>query len=172
MNKLDMNIANLLKKEGFDNDQLYYSDYETFEEIPLFSRWNHIEFLKKRARDDNNKLLISHAITLSKHAITLASNNLKKDYLEYFCCVTLTHWDCIDEINCITPNLYISRRKSWLLSNIKLHSTSSEKESIAKRYIQELGLSDYEAYISSPLGGDINRVYIINKSFLSDTRKY
>ncbi len=36
----------LLKKEGLLQKDLYFADYETFEEVPLFSLWHHIDFLK------------------------------------------------------------------------------------------------------------------------------
>lgn len=168
MNKLDAQIKRLIKKEGLDNEVLYYANYETFEEIPLFSRWKDIEFLKFRSFDSNNILLISHAISLSEHANRIAFDKLGGDYAEYFCCVTLTKWDCINEINCITPNLYITRRKSWLFSYVQLYKANSKEELIAKNYIKELGVPGYGVYISKRVDGNVNRVYLVNDNAFSN----
>lgn len=169
VSKIDIKVKQLIEKEGLDNEDLYYADYETFEEIPLFSRWSQIDFLKERPFDDNNLLLISHAITLSENANNLAYTKLGGEHSEYFCCVTLTKWDCVAEINCITPNLYITRRKSWVFSYVKFRQTHSKEELIAKNYIKKLGVSNHGIYISKLVDGNVNRVYIVNEKLLGDT---
>jgi hypothetical protein len=168
MNKMDAKVKKLLIKEGFDNEELFYADYETFEEIPLFSRWHHIEFLKNRTLNDNNLLLISNAIGLSENANSIAREKLGDAYSEYFCCVTLTQWDCVGEINCITPNLYITRRKSWLFSYVKLHKTNSKEEVVTTQYINSLGVLGYGVYTSNLVDGSVNRVYIVNENAFHD----
>lgn len=47
MSELYSKIKKILQNEGFDNDELYLADYDSFEEIPLFSRWKSVSFLKK-----------------------------------------------------------------------------------------------------------------------------
>ena len=85
MNKLDIKIQKILKNEGFYNDEIYYADYDSFEEIPLFSRWKSVSFLKKTPFDENNKLLISHAVKLAEHAMKVSSLNIeKKEYEDFF----------------------------------------------------------------------------------------
>lgn len=168
MNEIDKKIYKLIEKEGLYNDEVYFADYETFEEIPLFSRWSQVDFLKGRAIDDNNLLLISHAISLSDYANNSAYTRLGSECLDYFCCVTLTKWDCIDEIKCITPNLYISRRKSWIFSYVKFHKSHSKEELTTMKYIKKLGISNYGVYISKLVNGNVNRVYIVNDKFLND----
>lgn len=166
MNKtLDVKIKQLILKEGFDNENLYFAEYETFEEIPLFSRWKNINFLKNTPVDENNKLLISNAISLAEHADEVACNKLGLDYADYFCCVTLTKWDSIDEIKCITPNIYITRRRKWLFSHVTLKKSSTKEELITTRYVKDLGLENYEVCISGLLDGNVNRVYIVNDKF-------
>jgi hypothetical protein len=161
MNKLDSRIEKIIKKEGFYNDEIYYADYDSFEEIPLFSRWKSISFLKDNSFDENNKLLISHAISLAEYAITVSYRKAKEKHEDFFCCVTLTKWDDIEEINCITPNIYISRKKKWLFSYVKLKKTASREESLIMKYINELGLVGYGVYISGE-SSNIRRVYIIS----------
>ncbi|MGT8859235.1 Imm15 family immunity protein [Enterobacter sp. 186315] len=169
MSKLDSKIKKIIQNEGFTNDEIFYADYDSFEEIPLFSRWKSIAFLKKTPFDENNKLLILHAVKLAEHAREIAFINTKEDvHKDFFCCVTLTKWDCIDEINCITPNIYITRRRKWLFTYVKLKQTSSEEEMLAMKYINELGLTNYSVYISEGNGngnGNVSRVYIINNTY-------
>ncbi|PLY45579.1 hypothetical protein F153LOC_08090 [Lelliottia sp. F153] len=162
MSELDSKIKKILQNEGFYNDALYLADYDSFEEIPLFSRWKSVSFLKKKSFDENNKLLISHAVKLVEHALKVSLINAGKEaHEDFFCCVTLTKWDNVDEINCITPNIYITRRRKWLFSYINLKKTFSKEETLALKYIHELGLYNYDVYISGE-SDDIRRVYIIN----------
>lgn len=165
MSKLDSKIKKILENEGFYNDEIYFSDYDSFEEIPLFSRWKSVSFLKDTPFDENNKLLISHAVKLAEHAMKVSFLNTKKEeYEDFFCCVTITKWDSMDEINCITPNIYITRKKKWLFSYVKLRKTASKEEILTIKYINELGLTDYSVYISGK-NDSVRRVYIINNSY-------
>lgn len=79
MSKLDSKIKKIIQNEGFTNDEIFYADYDSFEEIPLFSRWKSIAFLKKTPFDENNKLLILHAVKLAEHAREIAFINTKED---------------------------------------------------------------------------------------------
>ena len=165
MSKLDSKIKKILKNEGFYDDEIYCADYDSFEEIPLFSRWKSVSFLKDTPFDENNKLLISHAVKLAEHAMKVSFLNTEKDeHEDFFCCVTLTKWDSIDEINCITPNIYITRKKKWLFSYVQLRQTASKEEILTIKYINALGLSDYGVYISGK-NDSVRRVYIIKKSY-------
>lgn len=165
MSELDSKIKKVLEDEGFYDDEIYCADYDLFEEIPLFSRWKSVSFLKNTPFDENNKLLISHAVTLAEHAMKVSAvNTEKKEREDLFCCVTLTKWDSMDEINCIIPNIYMTRKKRWLFSYVKLRQTASKEERLTVKYINELGLTDYGVYISG--GGDsVRRVYIINNAY-------
>lgn len=42
----------LLKKEGLLQKDIYFAEYDTFEEIPLFSHDSHIDFLKDFTFDE------------------------------------------------------------------------------------------------------------------------
>lgn len=164
MNKLDSKIRKIIKNEGFYNDEIYCADYDSFEEIPLFSRWKNISFLKDTSFDENNKLLISHAVNLAEHAIKVSCLNAGETHGDFFCCVTLTKWDSVDEINCITPNIYITRKREWLFSYVKLKQTDSKEEKLTMKYIKELDLTDYGVYVSGQCD-NIRRVYIINNIY-------
>lgn len=167
MNKLNLKIKKIITKEGFYNDEIYRADYDSFEEIPLFSRWKDISFLKGNSFDENNKALISQAVELVEYATKISSSNTEGAHDDFFCCVTLTKWDCMCEINCITPNIYITKKKKWLFSYVKFKQTSSKEEVLTIKYISEIGLGNYGVYIS---GGsdDVRRVYIIKDAYIQD----
>lgn len=165
MHKFDKKMQSIIKKERLDDPSILFSDYETFEEIPLFSRWSHIYFLKNMPFDSNNKFLIKHAIRLSDHAMEIACAKKNPDLDDFFCCVTLTNWDYVDEINCITPNIYVTKRASWLFSYVKLKKTMSEEEVLITNYINEIGLIGYSTYVSGA-SVDVSRVYIVKDKFI------
>ncbi|WP_159566460.1 Imm15 family immunity protein [Budvicia diplopodorum] len=155
----------LLKKEGLLQKDLYFADYETFEEIPLFSRTAHIDFLQDFTFDEENTILINQAIGLADNAHKTAIGSLANDADDYFVCVSITGWKDIKELNCLTPNLYISRRRAWLLSCLNLEQHHTAQEVLINRYLLASGLEEYMAYSSKSAGGDPVRIYIVNQRY-------
>ncbi|BDR57621.1 Imm15 family immunity protein [Xylocopilactobacillus apicola] len=60
--------------------------------------------------------------------------------------VSITDWDNYEEINCLIPNLFISPRKDWLLSKLKLRSTQTVEENLVLEYLFSLDRMDYKVY--------------------------
>lgn len=164
MNKFDKKIQRLIKEEGLDDPSVLFADYETCEEIPLFSRWKHISFLVSLSFHEKNKVLIKAFIDLITHGYSLSDRYLDSESAnDYFICLSLTDWDDCEEINCLTPNIFVSRRKKWLLSHLNLRETQSVEENLIRGYMFSLGISDCNVFISN--GFEENkRVYVINKS--------
>lgn len=165
MKKYKKEFISLLKKEGLDNIELYFSDYDTFEEIPLFSRWANIHFLDEIDFDEKNKILICEAIELVSNILKEAPDYLGEQFNEYFICVSITNWEDIEDINCITPNIYISKRKTWLLSYLNMEKKNSYEEGLIDTYLSSLGLNEYISYVTHNFDKESRRVYIINKNF-------
>ena len=155
----------LLKKEGLLQKDLYFADYETFEEVPLFSLWHHIDFLKDFTFDEKNTILINQAIGLADNAYKNSVESLAQNADEYFICVSVTGWDEAEEINCITPNLFISRRKTWLLSCLALEQHHTPQEVLINRYLAASGLEGYQAYSSKSAKDDEVRIYIVHQRY-------
>lgn len=155
----------LLKKEGLLQKDLYFAEYDTFEEIPLFSRESHIDFLKDFTFDEKNTILINQAIGLADNAQKNAAGSLEQAADDYFICVSVTGWEDIKQTNCITPNLYISRRKDWLLSCLNLEQHHTPQEVLINRYLLASGLEEYLAYSSKSASGDSIRIYIVNQRY-------
>ncbi|WP_318357880.1 Imm15 family immunity protein [Enterobacter sp.] len=167
MSKLNKQMQSLIKKERLDEQNIFFADYGTFEEIPLFSRWSHVDFLKKYNLDKRNEILLEQAIKLTDSAITNAKLIQNLNFNEYFICVSIMDWDDIDERGCISPNIYISKRKSWLLSFLELVEFDSPETSMIKNYLYNLNIKEKRVCVSKSYGGENDRIYIVDDFFLN-----
>lgn len=167
MNKFEEEIINLLNTEGFTNMQIYFADHDTFEELPLFSRWENIEFLKDLDFDEKNKVLIKIATNLIEKVKNEMPFYSQHHIDEYFICVSITSWEDIDEINCLTPAIFISRKARWILSCLELQENEFSEKLLIDKYIKSLGMDNYKSYATKDFSSTRDRIYIINNSFSS-----
>ncbi|MBI0552091.1 Imm15 family immunity protein [Pectobacterium parmentieri] len=158
MKKIDKEMRKLIKKEGLDNPSIFFADYDTFEEIPLFSRWKNISFLSFLSFNEKNKVLIKKCLDLIYENRTIINN---ENIGDYFICLSLTNWDDYDEIGCLTPNIFISLRKKWLLSFLNLRETQTIEENITREYLFSIGVSDCSVFISDNFKEN-KRVYVVS----------
>jgi len=161
MNHIDKKIHNLIKKEGLDDPKVYFSEYETFEELPLFSRWNDISFLSHLSFDEKNKVLLKVAMNLLKKNATLAKSIVNDvELADFFSCITITGWDDAAEMGSLRPNILLTRRKKWLLSNLNLKQSDVPEAKLIKYYLSSISAFNYSVLTSN--GFEKNkRVYII-----------
>lgn len=173
INKLNKKFNDLIKKEKLDRFDIYFRQYQDFEEIPLFSRLKHITFLSSLSFNEKNKLLINLSVKLID---CILANPFKyinsEEFREYFICLTITEWDDYKEIDCLTPCIYVSRRKTWILSNLKLSYQSSIEENLVNEYLYSLGLNQYSAFVPSGENGENKRIYIIKKNILNNPETF
>lgn len=168
MKNLHKELHNLIKKEGLDEQNVLFGNYSTFEEVPLFSRWAHINFLKKYDFDIKNKILLEQAITLVNEAIINSKHIPNLDAAEYFACVSITSWDCIDELGCISPNIFISKRKSWIMPLIGLREVESSETNMLKAYLNDLNISGKVVCVSKTYGNEDDRLFIVDDFFFEN----
>lgn len=167
INKLDNKFNTLIKKEGLDKLNIYFKQYEDFEEIPLFSRLKHITFLSSLSFNEKNKLLINLGVKLIDCILANSNNYINSDeFKEYFICLTITDWDDYKEIDCLTPCIYVSRRKTWILSNLNLSYQSSIEENLVNEYLYSLGVNEYSAFASRNINDENRRIYILKKEYI------
>lgn len=153
----------LIIKEKSNDFSIYFNQYETYEEIPLFSRYKNISFLSGFSFNEKNKLLIQQGVELIRYVISVSSDYLNESELEdYFICLSITDLDFHDykEVNCLSPNIYISRRKKWLLSSLELSQKNSIEENLIKEYLYSLNLNSNDVYVTKK-SANIDRVYIL-----------
>lgn len=159
---IEKNFKKLVEIEGMNDMSIFFRPYKTFEEIPIFSRFDNIEFLSDVSFNKKNKLLIKHAIMLLKEIRNESKIRLKKDKEEYFSCISLVDWeeDEYEEINCITPCIYVSRRKTWLMSSLNLVQGNSIEENLILEYLCSLDEKEFDVRRSNK-NKDFTRIYII-----------
>ncbi|PWC17627.1 hypothetical protein DDT52_15475 [Brenneria roseae subsp. roseae] len=152
----------LIEYEGLNNESIYLRDYQDFEEIPLFSRFESISFLESLSFDEKNKILIKKGIELVEKSTNLVKEKLSENnFLDYFSCLTLTDIDDFHEINCFTPNIFISKRKIWLLYHLNLIQKNTVEENLIKEYLVSLGRERYMVSVPSNYSDDNKRIYVI-----------
>jgi len=161
MNHIDKKIQNLIKKGGLDNPRVYFAEYDTFEEIPLFSRWNDISFLSHLSFDERNKVLLKAAIDLLKKNAKAAKSIAKDvEIADFFSCITITGWDDAIEMGSLRPNILLTQRKKWLLSNLNLKQSDVPEANLIKDYLSSISDLNHSTFISN--GFEKNkRVYVI-----------
>lgn len=158
-------FIDLMKKEGLNNYSNYFSAFDSFEEIPLFSRYNNISFLKSLSFNEKNKYLIKNGIDIINYIIGISPQYLREDEMnDYLIGISITDWDLEDynEINCLTPNIYISRKKRWLLSCLRLTQKNSIEENLIKEYLFSLDINDNGIYVATKNNDKHKRVCIFN----------
>ena len=163
---LKQELIHLIKKEGLDKAEIYYRNYEHFEEIPLYSRWYHIDFLSLFKFNEKNKVLIKLGIELIESAYASSTDHLKEAELkEYFICLTITNWDDYEEIQCLGINVFISRKKSWLLPQLDLRQKSSIEENLINEYLLSLNKRDFAVFVTNEVDEESKRVYILKNYY-------
>ncbi|MEQ9861931.1 Imm15 family immunity protein [Pectobacterium cacticida] len=163
-NEFDAELEFLMEKEELNNSSLYLRHYQDFEEIPLFSRFENISFLDSLSFDEKNKILIKKGIELIDNILDLVKGTLSgSDFCDYFLCLTLTDIDDCHEINCFTPNLFISRRKTWLLHHLNLIQKNTAEENLIQEYLNSMEMKGYTVLVSSSYSEDNKRIYIMRK---------
>ncbi|WP_067707281.1 Imm15 family immunity protein [Erwinia sp. ErVv1] len=161
MSDIDKKIHQLIKKEGLDDPDIFLAEYDTFEEVPFFSRWNDIKFLSHLSFDEKNKILLKSAIDLvTKNQRVINSIITNSQLADFFACITLTGWDDALEMGSLKPNILFTRRKNWLLSNLNLKRSGVPEENLTKDYLSSISAFNFKALTSD--GFDNNkRVYVI-----------
>jgi len=113
---------NILKKENLLNLDVFIRDYQTFEEIPLVSRYEHLKFLNEKIKqEDFQVFLINIAFFLLNNIELYAQNRLlPEEYKDYFICITFSDFDEISTFGYVIPNFFVTRKKE-LLNFLKIN---------------------------------------------------
>ncbi|WP_170116081.1 Imm15 family immunity protein [Brenneria roseae] len=163
--QFDRELDLLIEHEGLNEESVYLRDYQDFEEIPLFSRFDNISFLGSLSFDEKNKVLIKKGLEVLEKSVELVTGKLpKNDCLDYFSCLTLTDIDDFHEVNCYTPNIFISKRKRWLLQHLDLTQKNTPEEKLINGYLVLLGRGEYVVSVPSNYSEDNKRIYVVKCS--------
>jgi len=164
---LDESFDLLVKKENLDDFEVYFKKYQDFEEIPIFSRYKRLSFLSALSFNEKNKFLIKKGLELIEKIVKKSNDYLKpNDVDNYFICLSVTDWDNYEGINCLTPNIFVSIKKRWILSCLNLMQQCSIEENLIEEYLHSLSLQNNSVFVPKEYDGENKRVYIINEKRL------
>ncbi|WP_347900849.1 Imm15 family immunity protein [Pseudomonas purpurea] len=161
----------VISQEPYNDMNVFFSDYESFEEIPLISRYRRLDFLKQEMNEDNiPDFLISFSVFLL-NSIKVLSTTTEKN--KTFFAITFTNFELLDESGLIIPNIFIypnSATENFLdeIQNKHSKNTSRELEKVKRHFSRctmETIFNFYESRFHDPAcGEDLVRIFAIQKS--------
>jgi len=105
--------SKLIKKENLFDLSIFIKEYSSFEEVPLVTRYSHIDFLNKFIdQEDIQSFLINLGFFLLNNINFYAKKNLSPDeFKEFFVCMTFCNFEDYEETGYIIPNIFVTRKK-------------------------------------------------------------
>jgi len=164
MTNLDKKLELLIRKEGLHQLDIFYKNYVDFEEMPLFSRFSHIALLSKFTFNEKNKILIKKCAELINTIKMEAINYLNESEIkDYFIGLTISDWKDYKEINFLSVKIFLSKRRSWILSNLNLVKKYSIEEHLVSKYLNALNFNYLDVFVTEKDNSEFKRVYVIKK---------
>ncbi|WP_223547260.1 Imm15 family immunity protein [Pseudomonas sp. A-B-19] len=165
----------IISQEPYNDLDIFFENHDSFEEIPLISRYSRADLLSELLGKSNTlDFLIGFSVFLLNTINTLArARNIKKD--ELFIAITFTDFGDACENQCIIPNIFIYPNQNEA-NDLKMHLKQNhpDKKSIELTTIQEhfstCNFKDsfifYESrFFDQACNEDIVRIYAIPKQF-------
>jgi Immunity protein 15 len=147
-------IEALLRAEGLDDlDDL--STVSTFDEVPLYSRYDQVDFAPALTTDQTNRLLITAA---AWYLGVLYERNKDRDY---YCMVSVLGWADQAGGGLLSPNFWLTRPSTGTLAHLRFNPPTSEYSAYTADALD--GDPDYtlaEGLSHLPGGPYVERVYI------------
>lgn len=102
----------LIQKESLDNLSIFIKDYETFEEIPLVSRYKHLDFIYSYIeKKDIQSFLLSLSYFYLINIKCYAKKHLTPSELSnFFICLTFNNFEDLRDIGYCIPNFFVTKK--------------------------------------------------------------
>lgn len=158
----------IISKEPYCDLEIFFSEYESFEEIPIVSRLSRLDFLKK----DLNQVECSvFLLGLSFFILnTVLSVSRAKNKKRTFIAISFTDFELSDNDDFIVPNIFIypSRTSSEFSKKLKSPKGGSAELEIIKKIFDTSGLLSafdfYESRFYDPAcSNEFVRVFAVPK---------
>ncbi|WP_242208282.1 MULTISPECIES: Imm15 family immunity protein [unclassified Pseudomonas] len=166
--KLAEIYSKIISKEPYNDMAVFFESYESFEEIPLVSRYKRLDFLKKEMSNERVSAVLAGAAIFLMNLIRVMG---PAGTLNFYA-ITFTDFDSLDDQDVIIPNIFVypTPASVGFLDKLKENSggvTSQEMKEV-KDCFDKLGskaLFDfYESrFYDSACGEDIIRIYAVPK---------
>ena len=171
--KLAEIYSKIISKEPYNDMAVFFESYESFEEIPLVSRYKRLDFLKKEMSNERvSAVLAGGAIFLINLIRMMASADTTNFYA-----ITFTDFDGLDDQNVIIPNIFVYPAPASVGFLDKLKGggkrSASREMKVVSDCFDKLGskaLFDFHEsrFYDSACGEDIIRIFAIPKKDLFD----
>ncbi|MEX6667567.1 Imm15 family immunity protein [Pseudomonas sp. W2-17] len=169
MNLTDL-YRKIISKEPYNDMGVFFLDYETFEELPMTSRYDRLNYLKKEMTDEKaTDFLVGLSAFLlnSIGAISCKPKNAKP-----FFAITFTDFEALKEFGVLIPNIFIYPHPGSIgfLDKIEKSSSDASQEiNLVKMHFSHCGIADafefYESrFYDSACGEDFVRVFAVQKN--------
>jgi hypothetical protein len=168
----------IIAKEPYNDANIFVEEYESFEEIPLVSRYNRLKkFKKELGHEGVQELLISLAIFIFNTALMVSRQKRAKGIMY---AITFTDFDCYAMDGFIIPNIFIypNGRAKGFLENLRHRSAASSHEiELIKFFFETHGIAGELEFLESRFydsacNDDIIRVFAIPKERVTEQRLY
>lgn len=168
--KLAKLFRKIISKEPYNDMGVFFSDFESFEEIPLISRYHRLNLLKKSMEDEKvSDFLIglSFFLMTSIKALSVTKNN--KDT---FFAISFPDFDLFAEHGVLMPHIFVypAAGSTGFVEKIKAKQKSelSQEMNEVKVHFARCNLGTifdfYESrFYDSASGEDIIRIYAVPK---------
>lgn len=161
----------IISKEPYNDMGVFFSNYESFEEIPLISRYGRLKTLKSSMGDDNVSDFLVGLSFFILNSIKALSSTLENN--DIFFAVTFTDFEILEAQGVIIPNIFIYPKpaSAGFLKKVQknqMNVISREMEKV-KIHFSRCDLYDifnfYESrFYDSACGEDIVRIFAVPKS--------
>ncbi|MFD8595648.1 Imm15 family immunity protein [Kitasatospora sp. NPDC059646] len=121
--EFEHDFDNLLADEDLDSFEEFLGPLETFDEVPLYSRYSQLDFLAPLTRPEANAWLVRAAVTyLERLAAHVAG---RAD--DFFCMVSITGWDDYRDGDFLTPSIWYTRAGNGVLDHLSLTPATGDE---------------------------------------------
>lgn len=140
----------IISKEPYNNTSIFLESYESFEEIPLVSRYDRLETFKKELGCDGvGDLLIGLSVFILHTALMVTRKNSASNT---FFAITFTSFDRYKKDKFLIPKIFIYPEgyKRGFLEKIRLRSLEASDEiKTIKRLFEINGTADGFEFLES-----------------------
>ena len=166
--KLTKLFRKIISKEPYNDMNVFFSDFESFEEIPLISRRHRLKLFKKNMGNDQiSDFLIGLSFFIISSVKTLSTTKADK---HIFFAVSFPDFDFYAEHGVLMPHIFVypAAGSTGFLEKIKAKqkNQASEEMKAVKRHFSRCNLETifdfYESrFYDSASGEDIIRIYAV-----------
>lgn len=171
--KLTKLCRKIISKEPYNDMDVFFFDFESFEEIPLISRRHRVKQLQRSIEGDKiSEFLIGFSFFLIN---SIKALSVTKDNKNTFFAVSFPDFDLFAEEGVLMPHIFIypAASSTGFVEKIKAkqkHESSRELNDV-KQYFSRCNLETifdfYESrFYDSASGEDLIRVYAVPKKNL------